>query len=164
MAKTATVAKPVVSAKEWKAPDRIAINRKPGFKYCMATKRNVPRKQAEGWVIASDGELLAAEAGSMDGGQHYRSHVLMKMPKKMADQRSAHYIEKHNRRVRAAFKGSQLNSAADKINQSSGGKVASTIGKIISREELVDSQGNAKNRTQRHVQKAGEEGEQGVEE
>ena len=158
MAKPTTTAKPVVTAREWKVPDRIAIRRDPRFKYNMTHKSKVPRKQQEGWVIASEGELLVAEAGSMDGAQHYRSHVLMKMPREMADQRNKHYIGKHNKRVSAAMKGSRLNSETEKVNRSHGGRVASTIGKIVSREELVDSAGNSRSRTSRHVQAAGEEG------
>jgi hypothetical protein len=67
----------------------------------------------------------------------------MKMPKHMSAERNAHYIERHNRRLRATAVGANLTDEAKRINAARGSEVFSGgIGETVIKTGSFDGKGN----------------------
>ena len=102
----------IALVKEWKRPDKIGIDKEPGWRYRWVRKDQVNRRLAEGngWEFVRDVSLKdQPETLSMDGANHYRNLILMRLPEDLAQQRDQFYVDKFNRRLRASAAGSSLN-------------------------------------------------------
>ena len=129
----------IQSVRHWTPPNKIGINKKPGFRYRWMRKSDVEMRKDEGWILAPKNHMNLPEVTSIDGAAHYRSMILMMLPEDMAKDRDAHYVDKHARRVRAAVQGASLADAADKLNAKFGGKVFGTdLGKTVIQSQHFD--------------------------
>jgi hypothetical protein len=129
--------------KEWKSPDKLIIDRKPGWRYHYVRKDQVARRLEEGngWEICYKNKQQNPESTSMDGACHYRGLILMCMPEDLAKQRDAWYINKHQKRLRASASGASLVAAAKKASgnmiDSHGNPLTGVLGNTVITDEVV---------------------------
>ena len=120
--------------REWRQPKPTRINEEPGWRYRYIRKDQVNRRLEEGngWEIVKQ-QLMKdrPEAASMDGGTHYRGHVLMRIPLHIAEQRDQFYRDKHARRLAASAKASAMVEAGRRINAGQEGNLTGVIGKTV---------------------------------
>lgn len=123
----------VEEVKHWQRPDVLRAKKIPGFGLKYVRKPDVGRRLDEGWEVVADPLMENKEGGMVDKAQHYRSLILMRMPKGMVDERNEFYREKHNKRVRATARGAAMSSLRKAATQDGsetedGRPLASAIG------------------------------------
>ena len=98
--------------REWQSPDQLRIKRELGFGYRYIKKADVERRVDEGWEIVASPLRQHKEGGPVEKAQHYRGLISMRMPLEMVQQRNAHYLNLHKRRLRAVARGAHMSAVA----------------------------------------------------
>lgn len=149
----------VTEVKHWKRPDLMEIKREKGWGYKYVRKNDVDRRLLEGWEVCRDGEKKDHETSNkLDGAQHHRGLILMRMPQHMVDERNAYYLAKHQRRIRAAGSGSKLSIRAGDVNRETGSgtdakgnELTGTIGKGLTIKSGVTTEEGITHTTTQHI-------------
>lgn len=128
----------ITEQRHWKAPDKLEIKREKGFAYKYVRKSDVERRMNEGWEVCRKDEKVLQETGRVDTSQNYRSLILMRIPQHMADERNAHYLNIHKRRIRASGRGASLAAKASDISDGADkAGLSGAIGKGLEMKEGV---------------------------
>lgn len=123
--------------RSWKPAAMLDVRDKaPGFRYRWTDKdrANLDRKQAEGWVYASDLTGAAAEhahPGKTGDGKpltttpEYRELVLMALPEELGEARDRYFNERTDQQERG------IKRDLDKNLSREGGERARSYGKVV---------------------------------